>query len=391
MKLIFEKINLRLCALLLFTTVVFGCSNEPEVSTNQNQVDASSATVEEPVVSKEEMADAPIPVKMVIVTMFELGEDEGDTAGEFQLWKERMDLDTRFPFPNSHHDIFMNEEKGVLGIVTGIGTAKSTAATMALGMDPRFDLSEAYWLIVGIAGVDPEDASVGSAAWAEYLVDADLAHEIDPREMPEDWKTGYFARGSDGPNDTFVPEPAGEIWHLNADLMEWAFQLTKDLELPDYPSIVEARSKYVNYPNAQKKPFVLKGDQLAGQTFWHGKYLNDWANDWVDYWSKGKGEFVTSAMEDTGSYQSLIYLDAIDKVDIDRLMVLRTASNYTLQSEGVTAAESLLSEKSEGYAGLEAALESGYLVGSKVVNEILTNWDIYKDTVPTINKEPTEN
>ncbi|MBX2848341.1 MAG: purine nucleoside permease [Acidiferrobacterales bacterium] len=332
----------------------------------------------------KEADDSPIPVKAVIVTMFEIGEDEGDTAGEFQLWKERMDLDTRFAFPNSHHDIFMNEEKGVLGIVTGIGTAKSTAATMALGLDPRFDFSKAYWLIVGISGVDPEDASVGSAAWAEYLVDADLAHEIDAREIPDDWSTGYFARGSDGPNDTFVPEPAGEIWHLNADLMEWAFQLTKDMELPDFPSIIEARNQYVNYPNARKKPFVLKGDQLAGQTFWHGKYLNDWANDWVKYWSKGKGEFVTSAMEDTGSYQSLIYLDAIDKVDIDRLMVLRTASNYTIQPEGKTAAESLLQEKNEGYAGLEASLESGYLVGSKVINEILDNWDVYADQIPSV-------
>ena len=35
---------------------------------------------------------------------------------------------------------------------------------MALGMDPRFDFSDAYWLVAGIAGIDPEDASIGSAA-----------------------------------------------------------------------------------------------------------------------------------------------------------------------------------------------------------------------------------
>lgn len=351
--------------------IVSGCSHEL-VSRPAKETGAATKNI----------SDSPISVKMVIVTMFEIGEDEGDKAGEFQLWKERMNLDTRFPFPNSHHDIYMNKDKGVLGIVTGIGTAKSTAATMALGLDSRFDLSEAYWLIVGIAGVDPEDASIGSAAWAEYLVDADLAHEIDAREIPDDWETGYFARGSSGPNDTIVPTPAGEIWQLNSGLMEWAFQLTKDIPLPDFSSIAEAREKYVNYPNARKKPFVLKGDQLAGQTFWHGKYLNDWANDWVKYWSKGKGEFVTSAMEDTGSYQSLIYLDAIEKVDINRLMVLRTASNYTLQPEGKTAAENLLADKNQGYAGLEAALESGYIVGSAVVNEILDNWSTYKDSVP---------
>ena len=50
---------------------------------------------------------------------------------------------------------------------------------------------------------------------------------------------------------------------------------------------------------AQKPPFVLKGDQLAALTFWHGAILNDWANQWVDYWTDGKGEFVSSGMEDT--------------------------------------------------------------------------------------------
>ena len=76
--------------------------------------------------------------------MFEIGEDEGDTAGEFQLWKERRNLNERIPFPQSHHDLFYNSESQILGMVTGMGTAKSATATMALGLDPRFDLSKAY-------------------------------------------------------------------------------------------------------------------------------------------------------------------------------------------------------------------------------------------------------
>lgn len=324
----------------------------------------------------------PIPVKFVIVTMFEIGEDEGDKAGEFQLWKERMHLDTRYAFPNSHHDIYMNSTTGVMGIVTGIGTARSTAATMALGLDPRFDLSKAYWLVAGIAGIDPEDASIGSAVWAEYLVDADLAHEIDAREIPADWETGYFAFNTKRPYDPNKPEPSGEMFQLNAGLTEWAYQLTKNIELADFPSLDATRNLYVNHPNAQRKPFVTKGDQLAGMTFWHGKFLNEWANKWVDYWTEGKGEFVTSAMEDTGTYQSLYYLSKIDKVDINRLMVLRTGSNYTMQSPDKSAVENLLQEN-EGYAGLLASLESGYLVGSSVINEILNNWAEYEHNIPT--------
>jgi hypothetical protein len=39
-----------------------------------------------------------IPVKVVVVTMFEIGQDTGDAPGEFQFWRERRKLDVRIPF-----------------------------------------------------------------------------------------------------------------------------------------------------------------------------------------------------------------------------------------------------------------------------------------------------
>lgn len=323
---------------------------------------------------------APLPVKVVVVSMFEIGDDTGDIAAEFQLWRERQNLSQELDFAH-HHNLYYNPQTGVLGMVTGIGTANSASAVMALGLDPRFDLSKAYWLVAGIAGFDPEDASIGSAAWAEYLVDADLAHEIDAREMPAGWPTGYFARGTKKPYDPAKPEPTGEMFRLNPTLTEWAFQLTKNVQLPDSDIIAKRRALYVGYPNAQKPPFVLKGDNLAGMTYWHGKLLNDWANGWVDYWTEGRGEFVSSAMEDTGTYQSLTYLDPTGKVDKDRVMVLRTASNYSMQPPSLTAAENLLMDH-DGYAGLEASVEAAYRVGSTVVDEIVSHWDLYADQIP---------
>ncbi|MEW6168767.1 MAG: purine nucleoside permease [Pseudomonadota bacterium] len=330
-------------------------------------------------------ASKPIEIKVVVVAMFEIGEDRGDTAAEFQLWRERQKLDQHFAFAH-HHDLFLNPQTGVLGMVTGIGTANSASAVMALGLDPRFDLSHAYWLVAGIAGFDPEDASIGSAAWAEYLVDADLAHEIDPREMPEGWPTGYFARGSRQPYGEPRPKSAGEVFRLNPALTEWAYQLTKDLPLDDSAILQHRRAAYAGFPNAQRPPFVLKGDNLAGMTYWHGKLLNDWANRWTKYWTDGQGEFVSSAMEDTGTAQSLAYLTPAGKADIRRLMVLRTASNYTMQPPGLRAADSLLADHGEeGYAGLSAATEAAYRVGSKVVDEIVRHWDVYRERTPPLS------
>ena len=324
-----------------------------------------------------------LPVKVVIVTMFEVGKDSGDAPGEFQLWKERRHLDTRIAFPQSYHDLFYNPKTGVLGMVTGMGSIRSATATLALGLDPRFDLSHAYWLVAGIAGVDPHEASIGSAAWAHYLVDGDLSHEIDAREMPEDWKYGHFALHSKGPNDPTPADPAihGEMFELNPALTDWAYGLTRNIALPDDPGIAAERARFTGFPMAQRPPFVLKGDQLAAMTFWHGRLMTDWAHDWVTFWTHGKGQFVTSAMEETGTMQSIIYLTAVGRADRNRVLVLRAGSNFTMPPPGVPAADYLLHEN-EGYSGMHAALESLYTVGSKVIDELLDHWDRYARTAP---------
>jgi purine nucleoside permease/predicted cupin superfamily sugar epimerase len=336
----------------------------------------------------------PIEIKVVVVTMFEIGADEGDKPGEFQLWKAGQKLDTCLPFAVSHHDICINAETGVMGIVTGMGTAKAATAILALGLDPRFDLTHAYWLVAGIAGFDPADASIGSAAWATWLLDGDLAHQIDAREIPDTWSTGYFPLFTTEPlleGQRIDPRKLnrhgqssnGEVYQLNSQLTDWAYTLTKDVKLNDYPVMQVLRDKYTGYPNAQKLPFVLKGEHMAASTFWHGSMLNDWANNWTHYWTGGQGNFVSSGMEDTGAYQSMIYLDNAKKADKSRFMVVRTGSNYSMPPPGLTAIENLKLESGEnGYAGMRSALETAYLVGSKVVDTIVANWSEYKTTMP---------
>ena len=325
-----------------------------------------------------------LPVKVVVVSMFELGEDTGDRPGEFQTWVERLPLSERIPFPQGYRDLRYNPEKDVLGLVTGIGTARSASSIMALGMDPRFDLSRAYWLVAGIAGADPNDMSIGSAAWAEWIVDGDLSHEIDPREMPEGWPTGYTPLRKAEPYAQPVPEDdEGVVYHLDPRLVDWAYQLTKDVQLADADALKQLRQRYVGYPKAQEAPKVIKGDNLAAMTFWHGKLLNDWANKWTEYWTRGRGNFVTTAMEDTGTLQALTWLGKAGRADPKRVLVLRTASNFSMQHEGITAAESLSGEKKGGYSAYLPSLDAAYLVGSKVVEELTTNWQRYAEETPS--------
>ncbi len=321
--------------------------------------------------------------KVVVVAMFEADEDTGDRPGEFQFWVEREKLTRVWPFPQGYRDVRTNADGSVLGVVTGVGTARSAATIMALGLDPRFDLSKSYWLVAGIAGVDPHDAPLGSAVWAEWIVDGDLGHEIDTREIPAGWTTGYIPLRKKKPYELPVDRSEGEAYRLNTALVEWAYQLTKDTPLGDTEPMQKRRALYKGFPNAQRPPFVLKGDNLAAMTYWHGKFLNQWANDWVKYYSDGTGNYVTTAMEDTGTLQSLTWLARAKRADVNRVLVLRTASNFDMQWPGGDAAESLSGEKlGPGYSAYIPSLEAAHKVGSRVVHELVKNWSRYENTLP---------
>ena len=73
-------------------------------------------------------ADPPIPIRVVVVTTFEVGEDTGDIPGEFQHWVERYPLTETLPFPIGGRPLRYNPEQHVLGIVTGMGKVHATAS-----------------------------------------------------------------------------------------------------------------------------------------------------------------------------------------------------------------------------------------------------------------------
>jgi purine nucleoside permease len=252
---------------------------------------------------------------------------------------------------------------------------------MALGLDPRFDFSHTYWLVAGIAGGCPDRVSLGSAAWARWVLDSDLAYEIDAREIPKDWSTGFIPLGKSVPYEKPMQARPGQIYQLNGGLVQWAFNLSQATKLDDSDKLKEIRAGF-DGAAAQKPPFVTIGDEVTSSTFWHGKLLDVWSREWMRYFSEGKGEFATTAMEDTGTLQSLEFLANAGRVDIKRVMVLRTVSNFDQQPRDLTAAESLARQRIGAYAAYLPSLEAAYRVGHTVVKELITHWTQYEGTIP---------
>ena len=331
-------------------------------------------------------APAPLQIRVVVVTTFEVGNDSGDLPGEIQNWVEHYPLPETLPFPQGFRSLHYNAKDHVLAILTGAGKSSAAASIMALGLDPRFDLSKAYWILAGIGGIDPKQASVGSAVWASYIVDGDLAYEIDGREIPSGWPTGIVGYDRATPFEQPAPPAVSEngilAYALNDGLANWAYGLTRGLVLPDDDKLKAARAGYSDLPNAQRPPFVLKGDTLTADRFWIGARMNDWAEKWVPYWTGNKGRFTTSAEEDAAFLQALTFLAHAGRADRSRALDLRTGSDFTMPPKDLPPADLLKSEATGNYAAYGEAIENAYRVGSPVVRELVKGWEIYGQTVP---------
>jgi purine nucleoside permease len=324
-------------------------------------------------------AAAAIPVKMVVIANFENGQDMGDKPGEFQFWVEREHLTGTIAVRGATRPIRHNAQ-GLYGLLLENLTP--------FLLDTRFDFSKTYWLFTGISGVDPEVASVGSAAWARWVINGDELREIDDREIPAGWPYGLFAIGAQKPNTLPVdPNSFGSAqsaddlamaYPLNQGLAQWAYAMTKDVAIPDTPALKRQREAWKGYPNAQRPPFVLMGETLGSVRYWHGPKRTQWARDWVKLWTRGKGTFVMTNMESQTAARVIQSFGKLGFVDPQRVLVLRTASNPSGPPPG---SDSLATIGDEA-PGQVAAYEANYRVGAPVVHAILAQWAQYADKIP---------
>lgn len=306
----------------------------------------------------------PIEIQAVLVTMFEPG---GSHQGEFSRFLETGELAPVDPADCGLDNVWLSHDGGLLAVVAGVGAANTAVSLTALGMCSCFDLSRAYWLISGIAGGDPAVTSLGSPVWTDWVIDGDLAFDIDIREAPAGWPTGIFPLGAREPygsihDDSGVFGHTYQTFQLNPELVAAARRATADIELLDTPVVEAARADYSEEPVALEAPRLRVGSNLSGARFWHGHHHNDWARRWVDYWSRGCAKFTTSAMEDSGSLLAIRHLERCGRADFSRVAVLRTISNFTTPPDSISAHHNLVGHPSEDahFPAYEVALENGF-------------------------------
>jgi purine nucleoside permease len=213
--------------------------------------------------------------------------------------------------------------------------------------------------------------------------------EIDEAEIPAGWPYGLFAIGTTKPATLPMANTQNGGWGgaklsytmnypLNPKLADWAYGISKGVTLPDSDALKNWRAKYTGFPLALQPPQVIIGDTLGSVRYWHGPKRTQWARDWVNLWTNGTGTFTTTAMEHQDYMNTLTDMAKKGYLDLNRVMMLRTASNYCMPPPGVSI-ETTIGDES---VGTLPAFEADYRAGSAVAHELLQHWEKYKDNVP---------
>lgn len=330
--------------------------------------------------------NSPLKIKVVtIVTYQDIDAIDQPNTGEAYWWYTAGGLNNEIPLPGGYAPVFTNANRDHLLIITGSGKSNAASSIMALGLSRQFDLTESYFMVAAISGGRPEVTTIGSAVWARWVVDAGLASEIDPRELPQNLEFPFFRLGCTIPQfcmDAF--NTGSEIFELNNDLRLWARNLSSEVALADSEAVQEIRDNYPE-PAARQKASVQLGDEAATDNFLHGEILSGYMTWWIENYTENEGVYYTSSFEDTAISTALTRLDEAGLVDFSRFMVLRSPSNFDQQYPGQTALESLEAAVGGGMPdGSILAFENAYLAGSAVANHIITNWEDWKDGVPPL-------
>jgi purine nucleoside permease len=313
-------------------------------------------------------------VKVLIISMF---------GPESEPWISGFGLDQQIAVPglSADYPVVRCNADDVCQVTTGMGHANVAASISAVVFSGEFELKSSYFLIAGIAGIDPTQGTLGSAAWARYLIDFGIQWEIDARELPSDWSTGYLGINTRSPQEKPPLDYRTEVFQLNEDLLQAALALSRSAVLSDSPEAMAYRSNWDIAP-ANQPPSVVQCDTAAGDTWWHGALLEKRAQDWTKILTDGQGTYCTTQQEDNSTFEALRRGERAGRLSTARVAVLRTGSNFDRPHPGQTAYDSLVTSISGGFV---PSLQNLSNAGGPLVTAIVSDWAQWQNGVPVID------
>ncbi|KAJ7445878.1 purine nucleoside permease [Mycena latifolia] len=290
---------------------------------------------------------------------------------EFNVLAQNITVPGLSPlFPQVH----CTNDGSICQLTTGEGEINAASSITTLVHSPLFNLTSTYFLIAGIAGVNPKLATIGSVTFARYAVQVGLQFEIDAREIPTDFPTGYFPQGATAPGQFPIFIYGTEVFEVNEALRQAAFRMAQTAEkrLNDTLDSKQARAAYSSFGEAATcPPAVVLCDTVTSDTFWSGALLGDAFENTTKVFTNGSAEYCTTQQEDNATLNALMRGALANLVDFSRIIVMRSASDFDRPGNASTSALANLLGATPGF---EPSLLNLHIAGAPVVLGIVDGW-----------------
>ncbi|CAO2656428.1 Nn.00g052310.m01.CDS01 [Neocucurbitaria sp. VM-36] len=314
-----------------------------------------------------------ITPKVFIFSMFDPEAEIWWGIPEFDILRMNITVPGFSPlFP----DVHCTTNGEVCQLVTGEGEINAAVTIASLVASPTFDLSKTYFLIGGIAGVNPEIATVASVTFARYAVQVALQYEFDVRDIPENFTTGYIPQGSTRPDQYPQSIYGTEVFEVNDALRKLAVGFAKTATLNDSSEAIAYRAMYNTsdgiYAAGAELPSVVECDVATSDVYYSGTLLSEAFGNYTALVTNGSGIYCTTAQEDNATLEAMLRAHVAGLVDFSRIIIMRTASDMDRPYPGEATTTNLFWANQGAFT---PAVQNIYLAGVKVVEGILSKWD----------------
>ncbi|KAK3995252.1 purine nucleoside permease [Cladorrhinum sp. PSN332] len=261
-------------------------------------------------------------------------------------------------------------------VTTCEGEINAASTMMALVLANQFDLHKTYFLVAGIAGVNPKHSTIGGVALSRFAVQVALQYEFDAREMPDNFTTGYVSYGTMMPNSYPTILYGTEVMEVNQALRDLAYSFAIKANLTDNGDSRSYRARYGSsgrvFAQATNGPSVVKCDSATSDVYYSGTLLSEAFENITSVLTNGTGVYCMTAQEDNATLAVLLRMHIHRMVDFGRIIVMRTGSNFDRPPPGVTPYEHLLVLQQNGFV---VAIQNIYVAGIEIVKGIMGAWE----------------
>lgn len=261
--------------------------------------------------------------KVMIVTLFE-PERNAWTVGRNISFTRTVDVPGLSPlFPN----ITCTSNSDICLATLGEGEINAASSMTALLYNSKFNLTQTYFVVNGIAGINPAMGTIGSVGFPRYAVQFGLQYGLDGREVPANWSSSFWNYGTSQPDQYPGWFYGTEVFGLNTALRDKVFSFATQALLNDTQLAQEQRAAYPTSP-ARNAPAVFQGDVMTSDLYYTGAMFGDMAANITLELTNHTGAYALTAQEDNAVLETLVRAHKACVADYGRTILYRSASDF---------------------------------------------------------------